>query len=314
MREAIEAAAAELRRYLPVTPLQHSSALSAEAGCQVHLKLESVQPIRTFKVRGALHKVMRLQPEQRAAGLVTASAGNHGLGVAYAAQTFGIPATIYVPENANPLKVEAIKRLGASVVHAGFSYHEAYVEAVRQQGGAVFVHAYDDPDVIAGQGSVGVEILDQLPEFDTLLVGVGGAGLISGIAAYVKALRPQVRIFGVQPEGADSLRRSLDAGEVVTLDRVDTIADGLAAVAPGGICFEICRRTLAGVYTVSDEEMVQAIRLYFEREHLLAEPAGAAALAAALWRHPAQVDERLVVVLSGANVTDQVMIEALKSR
>lgn len=314
MREAIETAAAQLRRYLPVTPLQHSPAFSAATGCQVHLKLESVQPIRAFKVRGALNKVMRLHPEQRPAGVVTASAGNHGLGVAYAARLFEIPASVYVPDNANQLKVAAIERLGARVVRAGLSYHEAYLAALNDGGGATFVHAYDDPEVIAGQGTVAVELLEQLPEFDTLLVGVGGGGLISGIAAYLRAARPQVRIHGVQPEGASSLKRSLDAGRIVTLDRVDTIADGLAAVAPGEIAFDICRRSLEGVYLVSDDEMLRAVRLYFEWEHLLSEPAGAAALAALLHHHAPAADERVVVVLSGANIDDRVMIEALRTR
>jgi threonine dehydratase len=256
---------------------------------------------------------MGLHPDQRSAGVVTASAGNHGLGVAYAAHTFGVPATVYVPENANQLKVDAIERLGASVLRAGLSYHEAYLAAVQDRGGATFVHAYDDPDVIAGQGTAGLEIVEQLPEFDTLLVGVGGGGLIAGIAAYVKALRPGVRIFGAQPRGANSLRLSLDAGRIVTLDRVDTIADGLGAVAPGDIAFDICTRLLAGVYEVSDDEMLRAVRLYFEWEHLLSEPAGAAALAALLYHHAATPGERVVVVLSGANVNDRVMIEALRT-
>src|SRR5262249_26453531 len=159
-------------------------------GCQVHLKLESVQPIRTFKLRGALNKVHHLLPEQRAAGLITASAGNHGLGVAYAAHVYGIPATIYVPENANRLKVAAIKRLGARVVPPGRSSPEAFVAAGADPADATFVHAYDDTHVIAGQGTAGLEIVEQLAGFDTVLVGVGGGGLIAGIAAYIKAVRP----------------------------------------------------------------------------------------------------------------------------
>ncbi len=314
--EAVEQAARDLSQYLPPTPLQYSRAFTAKAGCHVHLKIEAIQPIRAFKVRGALNKLIRMHPEERSAGVITASAGNHGQGVAYAAAAFQVPATVYVPESANPLKVEAIKRIGGRVVHAGRSYQDAYLEAMEEQRrtGATFVHAFDDPDVIAGQGSLAVELLSDLPEFDTVLVGIGGGGLVSGIATYLKGRRPQVRVLGVEPAGADGMARSLAAGHQVTLDRVDTIADGLAASAPGRLCLEIARRLVDGVLVVSDEELLRAIRLYFEWEHLLAEPAGAAGLAGLLYRHQASPGERVVVILSGANTTDEVMVRALTSR
>src|SRR5581483_10930655 len=216
----------------------------------------------------------------------------------------------------NPLKVEAIKRMGGRVVHAGRSYQDAYLEALREQEGsrATFIHAFDDPDVSAGQGTVAVELLDQLPELDTVLVPVGGGGLIAGVAGYLKARRPQVRVVGVEPEGADALVRSLAAGRVVSLDRVRTIADGLAASAPGRLCFDIARRLVDDVLVVKDEEMLRAIRLFFEWEHLLAEPAGAAALAGLLYRYRPAPSERVVIILSGANVTDEVMVRALTRR
>jgi threonine dehydratase len=259
---------------------------------------------------------MRLHPEKGSAGVITASAGNHGQGVAYAAGVFKIPATVYVPETANQLKVEAIKRLGATVVPAGRNYNDAYLEAMRhqEQGGATFVHAFNDPDVIAGQGSIAVELLDDLEHFDTVLVPIGGGGLIGGISMYLKEKRPGVRVIGVEPAGADGMRRSLEAGRVVTLDRVNTIADGLAASAPGQLTLELAQRYVDDIVLVQDDEMVRAIRLLFEWEHLLAEPAGAAALAALLYHYSPAPNERVVVVLSGANVTDEVMIRALKSR
>lgn len=313
---AVEQAAADLSSHLTPTPLQYSRAFTAKAGCHVHLKIEAIQPVRAFKVRGALNKIIRMHPEERSAGVITASAGNHGQGVAYGANVFRIPATVYVPESANPLKVEAIKRMGGRVVAAGRSYQDAYLEAVRAQAEsrATFVHAFDDPYVIAGQGSIAVELCEQLPEFDTVLVPVGGGGLISGVATYLKARRPQTRVIGVEPAGADALARSLRAGEVVALDRVDTIADGLAASAPGRLCFDIARRLVDDVLVVQEEEMLRAIRLYFEWEHLLAEPAGAAALAALLYHHRPSPSERVVVLLSGANVTDEVMVRALTTR
>jgi threonine dehydratase len=313
---SVERAARDLAKYLPPTPLQYSRAFTQKAGCHVHIKIESIQPIRAFKVRGALTKLMRLHPEKGSAGVITASAGNHGQGVAYAAAVFGIPATVYVPETANQLKVEAIKRLGATVVPAGRNYNDAYLEAMRQQeqSGATFVHAFNDPDVIAGQGSIAVELLNDLEDFDTVLVPIGGGGLIGGIAMYIKERRPGVRVIGVEPSGADGMRRSLEAGRVVTLDRVNTIADGLAASAPGQLTLELAKRYVDEVVLVEDTEMLRAIRLMFEWEHLLAEPAGAAALAALLYHYSPAPNDRVVVVLSGANVTDEVMIRALKSR
>jgi threonine dehydratase len=318
--EAIDLAAAELQPHLPPTPLQYSRAFTAKAGCHVYLKIEGIQPIRAFKVRGALNKLLRMRPEERAAGVITASAGNHGQGVAYAAQTFGVPATVYVPDNANQLKVQAIRRLGSRVVQCGRSYSEAYAEALRAQavGGATFVHAYDDADVMAGQGTIAVELLWQLEQqatdVDTILVPVGGGGLIGGIARYLAARRPGVQVIGVEPAGANALTRSLAEGRQVTLDRVDTIADGLAASAPGTLALEIARACVDRMITVEETEMLRAIRLYFEWEHLLAEPAGAAALAALLYHHTPKPNERVVVILSGANVTDEVMLRALRSR
>ena len=309
----VERAARHLRDHLQPTPLQRSQAFSDRAGCRVYLKLESVQPVRSFKLRGALNKLIRLTPERRAPGVITASAGNHGLGVAYAAGEFGVPATVYVPETANPYKVEAIKRLGARVIAAGRTYSGAYGAAVAEQKetGATFVHAYDDPDVVAGQGTIGLELLEDLEELDTAIVPIGGGGLISGISLYLKSRRSSIRVIGVEPSGADAMRRSLEAGRIITLDRVDTIADGLAASAPGQLTLDLAQRYVDEVVTVEEGEMVSAIRLLFEWEHLLAEPAGAAALAALLngrWRR----NERVVVIVSGANVTDEILLRALR--
>ena len=312
----VERAARDLRAYLSPTPLQPSRAFTDKARCHVHLKIESIQPIRAFKVRGALNKLIRLPEAERAAGVITASAGNHGLGVAYAAAAFEVPATVYVPETANAFKVEAIRRLGARVVAAGRNYGGANSEALsaQQESGAVFVHAYNDPDVVAGQGTIAAELLADLEDFDTVLVPVGGGGLIGGIALYLKAKKPGIRVVGVEPTGADAMYRSLKAGSIVTLDRVTTIADGLAASAPGELTFELAQRYVDEVVLVEESEMLRAIRLLFEWEHLLAEPAGAAALAALLYHHRPAPNERVVVILSGGNVTDEVMLRALKTR
>jgi threonine dehydratase len=314
--EDVERAAEALRPFLSPTPLQYSRAFTDKARCHVHIKVESIQPIRAFKLRGALNKLSRMTDGQRAAGVITASAGNHGMGVAYAAATFRAPATVYVPETANAFKVEAIRRLGARVVSAGRNYNGAYLEALtaQQATGATFVHAYDDPEVIAGQGTIGLELLHDLRDFDTVLIPVGGGGLIGGIALYVKAKKPGVRVIGVEPTGADAMFRSLEAGAIVTLDRVATIADGLAASAPGRATFELAQRYVDSIVRVEDAEMLRAIRLLFEWEHLLAEPAGAAAMAALLYHHRPAPNERVVVILSGANVTDEMLLRALRTR
>jgi len=311
----VERAAKELRAHLPPTPLQHSRAFTEKTRCHVYLKIESIQPIRAFKVRGALNKLIRMSGEQRSAGVITASAGNHGMGVAYAAAAFKAPATVFVPENANPFKVEAIRRLGARVVEAGRNYNGAYLEALgaQRESGATFVHAYDDPDVVAGQGTIATELLSELPNFDTVLVPIGGGGLIGGIALYLKSKNPRIKVIGAEPVGADAMYRSLKAGSIVTLDRVSTIADGLAASAPGKLTFQLAQRYVDEVLLVEEPEMLRAIRLLFEWEHLLAEPAGAAALAALLYHYAAAPNERVVVILSGGNVTDEVMLQALKS-
>jgi threonine dehydratase len=202
------------------------------------------------------------------------------------------------------------------VVAAGRNYGGAYVEALaaQKEGGATFAHAYDDPDVVAGQGTIATELLSELKDFDTVLVPIGGGGLIGGIALYLKSMKPEIKVIGVEPSGADAMSRSLRAGTIVTLDRVSTIADGLAASAPGELTFELARRYVDEVVLVEEIEMLRAIRLLFEWEHLLAEPAGAAALAALLYHHRPVPNERVVVILSGGNVTDEVMLLALKTR
>ena len=312
----VDSAAKALRPYLSPTPLQVSRAFTDKARCHVYLKIESIQPIRAFKVRGALNKLIRMPEAQRAAGVITASAGNHGMGVAYAAGVFKAPATVYVPESANPFKVEAIQRLGARVVSAGRNYSGANTEALSAQrdSGATFVHAYDDPDVVAGQGTIARELLADLDDFDTVLVPIGGGGLIGGISIYLKSMKPGIKVVGVEPTGADGMHRSLQAGTIVTLERVSTIADGLAASGPGKLTFELARRYVDEVILVEEAEMLRAIRLLFEWEHLLAEPAGAAALAALLYHYRPVPNEKVVVILSGGNVTDEVMLKALKTR
>ncbi len=312
----VEEAAHALRRYLAVTPLQQSFALTEKAGCPVFLKIETTQPTRSFKVRGALNRVLHLAADERRAGVISASAGNHGQGVAYAARTFDIPATVYVPVGANEGKVASMRRLGARVVEHGRTFNDANLEALRVAAatGAAFVHAYDDPEVVAGQGTVGLELLEQLPDLDTVLCPIGGGGLISGIAVHLKARRPGVRIVGVEPSGAAAMHASHRAGHPVVLDRVDTMADGLAASTPGALTFAIAEAFVDELLLVGEPELLRAVRVLMQWEHLLVEPGGAAATAALLYHYRPRPGERIAVLISGANVAEQVLVHALRTR
>lgn len=302
--EQLLAAEQIVRRFFPPTPLLHARRLSARLGCSLDLKLDCFTPVRTFKLRGALVKMQALQENGAPGGVVTASAGNHGLAVARAARLFGRPALVVVPEGANPQKAEAIAAEGARVLHHGADYQAAYERSVEiaQAEGWNHIHAYDDPAVIAGQGTLGLE----LPECDTFLCGIGGGGLIAGVATALKARSPGVRVIGVQPEGADSMARSLEAGRITGIDRVQTIADGLGARRPGELTFDLARRHVDRVVRVSDADLIDAMGLLLREERIVAEPAGIAGLAALL-KYPDLASGRVTVGITGANIADEVL-------
>lgn len=287
------------------TPLVSSRTLGEMAGdVQAYLKVEAFQRTGSFKPRGALNKVLHLTDAERRAGLVAASAGNHAQAVAYAATSEGVHCTVVMPENAPRSKVEASKRYGADVILQG-SFADAFRRAdeLREEKGYVFVHPYDDAHVIAGQGTCGLEIYEDLPEVDVIVVCVGGGGLVVGIAAAIKAMRPDVRIIGVEPEGAAALHASLRAGGVITLDRIRTIADGLATPDTGHIVFENARSLVDEVVLVSDDEIVRAMLFLLQRAKIMAEPAGAAAVAALLAnRIELRPGSRVVATVSGGNL------------
>lgn len=300
--DAARLAAAEsaVRPWLPPTPLWRAERLSARLGAEVWLKLESVTPIRTFKLRGALAKVAALARRGSLRGIATASAGNHGLAAAWAARAHGVPATVFVPEGANPQKVEAIARVGATVVRGGRDYQEAHERSVAfaSAHGLDLVHAYDDADVVAGQATLGRELAGT---WDGVWVGVGGGGLIAGLVAGGVS-----GVVGVQPEGADSLARSIEAGAPVTLGAVRTAADGLGARRPGDIALDVVRAAGIGVARVPDDALRDAAVLLLREERLVGELAGVAGLAGLL---AAGATGRHVVVLSGANVSDAFLAE-----
>lgn len=305
----VHAAGRRLGRLLAPTPTQISNAASETAGVPVLLKLEMFQPIRVFKLRGALNRLTRLHDEGYRGGVVTASAGNHGLAVAYSAQLYSLPATICVPAEANDAKVRAIRRCGAEVVQQGVDFQEAldYALALAQSRGDTFVHAYDDPDVIAGQGTIGLELSAIADRFDSVLLPIGGGGLLGGTALALKTLAPQVRIFGVAMSGADSMVRSLAAGHVVHLPHVHTIADGLSPRSPSERTLDLARRYVDDVVVIEDEDLFRALHLLLFEEHLVVEASGAAPLAALLRHGAARFGQRPALVLTGGNCSDGIL-------
>ncbi|MFZ5825179.1 MAG: threonine ammonia-lyase [Bacillota bacterium] len=306
--DQFRAAEAVVRRFFPPTPLIYAPRLSERLGTEVWLKLDIFTPIRTFKIRGALNKLNALVNAGVTGGVVTASAGNHGLAVARAARLFGRPAVVVVPEAANPQKVALIAAEGARVVHHGQDYQAAFERclAIGEAEGLTLVHAYDDPDVIAGQSTIGLELVDSGVDFDTVIMGIGGGGLISGVAAAVKRLKPGVRVIGVQPEGANSMIRSVNAGRIVELDQVQTIADGLGARKPGEHTLAMTQRYVDELRPVGDEDLWIAMRTLLREERIVVEPAGAAGTAALL-RDGARGLGRVVILASGANIADAVL-------
>ena len=288
------------------TPLLGAPWLDEALDARVRLKCEQFQPIGAFKVRGAYTMVARLPAEDRARGVITYSSGNHAQAVAFAAREFGIDAVIVMPENAPRVKVEGTKRLGAEVVEKGTTSLERLelAETLREERDLVMIPPFDHPDIIAGQGTAGLEILEDWPEVDTILVPIGGGGLISGIAAWVKRERPEVRVVGVEPVGAAAMKRSVEADELVTLDSIDSIADGLLPVRPGELTFAHTRALVDDIILVSDDAIRAAASGLLLRSRLLVEFSGAATVAALLdgasaaeWKGRA-----IAAVLSGGNI------------
>ncbi len=287
------------------TPLETARRLSARLGCEVLLKREDMQPVFSFKLRGAYNKMSKLPPEARERGVVAASAGNHAQGVALAAQKLGCPAWIAMPVTTPSIKITAVRELGANVELVGDTYADAaaWALAFAAERGLTFVHPYDDPDVIAGQGTIGLEILRQAGRrLDAIFVPIGGGGLASGVAAVVKRLRPDVRVIGVEPEDADAMYRSLREGRRVTLDQVGLFADGVAVKQVGEETFRICREVIDEVVVVDNDAICAAIKDVFEDTRTVLEPAGALSIAGLKrWLEDNRA-ERAVAVASGANV------------
>ncbi|HET6627489.1 MAG TPA: threonine ammonia-lyase [Nocardioidaceae bacterium] len=309
----IETAREFLRGVAIETPMEESRWLSAAVGGPVYLKCENLQRTGSFKIRGAYLRMSRLSEQERAGGVVAASAGNHAQGVALAAQLLGIKATVFMPEGAPIPKEKATRGYGAEVVFHGHSVDDALVAAKQfaAETGAVLIHPFDHVDIVTGQGTCGLEILDQCPEVKSVLVSTGGGGFIAGIATAIKAKRPDVRVVGVQAEGAAAYVTSLAEGHPVALTSMSTMADGIAVGCPGQVPFRAVQEYVDEVVTVSEESLSRALLMLLERAKLVVEPAGAAAVAAML-DDPERFETPAVAVLSGGNVDPLLLMRVIR--
>ncbi len=295
-------AAHVLKEVIRPTELIRTSRMCPD--CNLYIKTENLQVTGSFKVRGAYYKISQLSDEEKKKGVIACSAGNHAQGVALAAARNGIKAKICIPDGAPISKVEATKSYGADVCLVEGVYDDAYEKAVSlvEETGATFIHPFDDEMVIAGQGSIGLEIIDQLPEIDAVVVPVGGGGLISGVGFALKSLDPDIKVYGVQAEGAPSMKRSISDNKIETLSDVHTIADGIAVKTPGDNTFELCKKYVDDIVTVSDDEISTAILELIEREKLIAEGAGATSVAAVMFNKIPVKGKNVVCLVSGGNI------------
>lgn len=308
--EQFKAARTVLAGVLHDTHLVHSPALSKTCGNQVYIKPENMQVTGAYKIRGAYYKISTLTEEQKAKGLITASAGNHAQGVAYAAQHAGVAATIVMPTTTPLVKVNNTKDLGAKVILHGETFDDAAALAAKmsEEEGLTYVHPFNDPVLATGQGTIAYEIFSDLPDVDIILVPVGGGGLASGVSTLAKLLNPNVKVYGVEPTGAASMKASLEAGHVVSLDKVVTIADGVAVKTPGEKIFPYIQKNLDGIITIDDTELVDAFLDMMEKHKMIVENAGLLTIAAL--NHLDCQGKNVVPVLSGGNM-DVITVSSL---
>ena len=283
-------------------------------GVDLYLKTENLQVTGSFKVRGAYYKMTRLSEEEKARGVIACSAGNHAQGVALAAQKNGIKAVICLPDGAPISKVEATKSYGAEVCLVEGVYDDAYQKALnlRDEKGYSFIHPFDDEDVIAGQGTIALELIEQLPKIDAVIVPVGGGGLISGMAYTLKTINPRIKVYGVQAQGAPSMQQAIEHGQIETLSSVSTIADGIAVKKPGENTYALCQKYVDKIVTVSDDEISGAILALMEQHKLVTEGAGAVAVAAAMYHKVDLKGKKTVCLLSGGNIDVTILSRVIK--
>jgi threonine dehydratase len=302
-------AQAEIRKYIPPTPLVLNSWLSEALGCELYLKLENMQPIGSFKIRGATYKISRLSADQKAKGVIAASAGNHAQGVAWGSRKLGVKALIVMPKGAALVKVQNTRALGAEVLFEGETFEEAFAAAREHERktGRVFVHAYEDADVIAGQGTVGLEILEQLPDVDAVFSSIGGGGLMSGVSLVLKELKPAVKVYGCQASGARSMVDSIKQGKAVRLSRVDTFADGIAVAQASEKILEILKPRLDDCLAADDEAIVMAVLTLLDKAKVISEGSGALPIAVIEQMKEKLKGKKVVAIISGGNIDVNVL-------
>ena len=312
----IEAAEGRIRRYFPPTPLEYSKGVSDLLGRDVYLKLETALPIRVFKLRGALNKLQTLPESALKKGVITASSGNHGFAIAYVSKILGVSAAVCVPANVNPQKLRAIEEQGAEIIRRGRGYDEAYEHALAtaRRRGLTFIHAFNDPDIIAGQGTCGLEVSRQLPDADAATVAIGGGGLISGVAIALKGVLPRIRVYGAETVAIPSMYESLKRGSLYRIDPKPTIADGMQAAVPGELTFEAVRKSVDKVGLVNDAELEDAVYELLTLARVLAEPSGASPLAVMKGSLKGEPGERMVLVISGGNISVDLLRSILTKR
>lgn len=300
--DCIYRASFALKNVIRRTDLIYAPQINSES--QIYLKPENLQYTGSFKLRGACYKISRLTDEEKAKGVIACSAGNHAQGVALGATKHGIKSLICLPEGAPISKVEATKRYGAEVCLVPGVYDDAYQKALqlKEEKGYTFIHPFDDEYVIAGQGTIGLELLNQLPDVEVVIVPVGGGGLISGVAYALKSLKPDVKVYGVQAQGAPSMLRSIEHAKREFLPSVSTVADGIAVKEPGEHTFELCSKYVDGIVTVTEDEICAAILTLMEQQKLIAEGAGAVSVAAAMFNKVPVAGKKTICVVSGGNI------------
>ncbi|KXG75192.1 L-threonine ammonia-lyase [Fervidicola ferrireducens] len=302
--EQIKEAREVLKNVVYKTGLVHNTTLSEMSGNNVYLKMENLQKTGSFKIRGAYNKIAHLTEEEKKRGVIASSAGNHAQGVALGATSYGIKSTIVMPKHAPLSKVSATKKYGAQVVLHGNVYDEAYAMAkkIQEETGATFIHPFNDPYVIAGQGTIGLEILEDLPDTDVIVVPIGGGGLISGVALAAKSVKPEIKIIGVQTKNMPSMAVSISKNEVTTVEGIPTIADGIAVKTPGDLTFEMVQKYVDEIVTVDEDEIANAILILLERAKVVTEGAGAVSVAAVLNHLTHVKNKKVVAVVSGGNI------------
>lgn len=315
LTQAILNAHQQLRPQVAITPLTHSAPLSAHTGCEIYLKCEHLQHTGSFKFRGASHKVLKLTAEQRQKGVITASSGNHGQALALAGRQAGVPVTVFTTTSASKAKLDAIKAFGARIISLDTDPLSVELEAARQakEQDTLFISPYNDLDVIAGQGTIGVELVEQLPDIDAVFIAVGGGGLISGVGAALAHLKPGTEVIGCWPENAPTMQRSLLAGEIIEMEEQDTLSDGTAGgIEPGSITFPLCQQVVNKTVLVSEQEIRESMKSIARYERWIIEGAAGVALAGAVKLAAEYQGKKVAVILCGRNILLEKFIGAIQ--